>query len=144
MPRPTGSGHTLLWSHAESQMHIHSINKCSDPNLACADYLSVIVWPAKLDIYRKPDTFCSAALIASNLCLTASSMDNFMIDVWWNFDKMQIIFKAITGSSGHAFWGERTVLHSMETVVWWWSGSLGKYQSRKRYLLWHAKVPYVT
>ena len=27
---------------------------------------------------------------------------------------VQIIFKAITGSSGHAFWWE---LHSMETVV---------------------------
>ena len=32
------------------------------------------------------------------------------------FDKMQIIFKAITGSSGHAFWWERTVLHSTETI----------------------------
>ena len=29
---------------------------------------------------------------------------------------MQIIFKAITGSSGHAFWWERTVLHSTETI----------------------------
>ena len=29
---------------------------------------------------------------------------------------MQIIFKAITGSSGYTFWGERTVLHSMETL----------------------------
>ena len=57
---------------------------------------------------------------------------------------MQMIFKAITGSSGHAFWWERTVLHSMETVVGRWSGSLGKYQSRKRYLLPYAKVPYVT
>ena len=28
--------------------------------------------------------------------------------------------------------------------VWRWSGGLGKYQSRKRYLLWYAKVPYVT
>ena len=26
-----------------------------------------------------------------------------------------MIFKAITGSSGHAFWLERTVLHFMET-----------------------------
>ena len=26
---------------------------------------------------------------------------------------MQIIFKAITGSSGHAFWWERTVMHSI-------------------------------
>ena len=25
-------------------------------------------------------------------------------DVGWNFDKMQIIFKATTGSSGRAFW----------------------------------------
>ena len=30
---------------------------------------------------------------------------------------MQIIFKAITGSSGYAFWWERTALHSIETVV---------------------------
>ena len=36
--------------------------------------------------------------------------------VLWNFDKMQIIFKAITESFGHAFWWERTVLHSMETL----------------------------
>ena len=28
-----------------------------------------------------------------------------MIDVWWDFDEMQITFKVITGSSGHAFWG---------------------------------------
>ena len=68
-------------------------------------------------------------------------IDAFTIDVWW---KMQMIFKAITGSSGHAFWWERTVPHSMETVVGRWSGSLGKYQSRKRYLLRYAKVPYVT
>ena len=38
------------------------------------------------------------------------------IKVWWNFDKMQIIFKAITGGSSHAFWWERTVLHSMEML----------------------------
>ena len=42
-----------------------------------------------------------------------------------NFAKMQMIFKAITGSSGHAFWWERTVLHSIETIVGRWSGSLG-------------------
>ena len=30
---------------------------------------------------------------------------------------MKIIFKAIIGSSGNAFWWERTVLHFMETVV---------------------------
>ena len=42
-------------------------------------------------------------------------IDTFMIKVWWNFDKMQIIFKAITRSFGHAFWWERTVLQSMET-----------------------------
>ena len=71
-------------------------------------------------------------------------IDAFTIDVWWNFDKMQMIFKAITESSGHAFWWERTVLHSMETVVGRWSGSLGKYKSQKRYLLQYAKVPYVT
>ena len=35
-----------------------------------------------------------------------------------DFDEMQIIFKAITGSSGYAFWWERTALHSMETLVW--------------------------
>ena len=29
-------------------------------------------------------------------------IDAFMIDVWWNFDEMQIIFKAITGSFGYA------------------------------------------
>ena len=52
------------------------------------------------------------------------TIDAFMIDVRWNFDKMQMIFKAITGSSSHAFWWERTVLHSMETVVGRWSGSL--------------------
>ena len=43
-------------------------------------------------------------------------IDAFTIEVWWNFDKMQIIFKAITGSSCHAFWWERSVLHSTETT----------------------------
>jgi len=55
-----------------------------------------------------------------------------------------MIFKAITGSSGYAFWWERTALHSMETVVWRLLGSLRKYQSRTTYLLRYAKVPYVT
>ena len=35
-------------------------------------------------------------------------------------------------------------LCSMKMVVWRWSGSLGKYQSWKKYLLQYAKVPYVT
>ena len=35
-----------------------------------------------------------------------SSFTAFMIEVWWNFDKMQIIFKAVTGSSGRAPWWE--------------------------------------
>ena len=42
------------------------------------------------------------------------------------FDKMQIIFKAIPGSSSHAFWWEGTVLHSMETLF---DAGLGKYIS---------------
>ena len=33
-------------------------------------------------------------------------IDAFTIELWWNFDEMQIIFKAITGISGHAFWWE--------------------------------------
>ena len=33
----------------------------------------MIVWPAKLYISHKPDTFCSVALIASDLCLAAST-----------------------------------------------------------------------
>ena len=49
------------------------------------------------------------------------------------------IVKAITRSSGHTFWWERTVLHSMESV-----DSLGKYQFQKKYLLQYTKVPYVT
>ena len=77
MPRATGSGHTanMIGSRAESQLHIHSINKCNDPNLAIADYLPMIVWRAKLYISCKPDTFCSVALIASDLCLTASTIE---------------------------------------------------------------------
>ena len=63
----------MIGSSAESQLHIHSINKRNDPNLAFADYLPIIVWPAKLYISHKPDTFCFAALIASDLCLTAST-----------------------------------------------------------------------
>ena len=35
---------------------------------------------------------------------TMHTADAFTINVCWNFDKMQIIFKAITGSSGHAPW----------------------------------------
>ena len=80
-----------IWAHAanmigrsaESQQHIHSINKCNDPNLNCADYLPwYIVWPAKLYISRKPDTFCSAALIASALCLTASTRRGWCLMEW--------------------------------------------------------------
>ena len=74
MPKTTGSRHytaNMIGSHAESQQHIHSINKCNDPNLACVDFM--IVQPAKLYISCKPNTFCSAALIASGLCLTAST-----------------------------------------------------------------------
>ena len=81
------------------------------------------------------------ALSIGRLSECIHCIDAFMINVWWNFDK---IFKVITGSSSHAFWWERTVLHSMETVVGCWSGSLVKYQSWKRYLLRYAKVPYVT
>ena len=76
MPRPTVSGHytaNMSGSHAESQQHIHSINKCNDLNLACVDYLPMIVWLAKLYVSHKPDMFCSAALIGSSLCLTAST-----------------------------------------------------------------------
>ena len=40
----------------ERQPHIHSISKCNDGNLAFADYLPMIVWPAKLSC--KPDMFC--------------------------------------------------------------------------------------
>ena len=69
-------------------------------------------------------------------------IDAFTIEVWWNFDKMQIIFKAITGSSGYAFWWERTALHSMHgdgclTLAW-------KVSVPATYLLRYAKVPYVT
>ena len=77
-------------------------------------------------------------------CWGLGSIDAFTIEAWWNFDKMQIIFKAITGSSGYAFWWERTALHSMETVVWRLPGSLRKYQSRTTFLLRYAIVPYVT
>ena len=45
------------------------------------------------------------------------SVDAFMIEVCWNFDKMQTRFKAITRSFGHAFWWETTVLQSMETLL---------------------------
>ena len=37
--------------------------------------------------------------------------------VWGSLRLAPIIFKAITGSSGYAFWGGRTVLYSMEMVV---------------------------
>ena len=33
-------------------------------------------------------------------------IDAFTIEECWNFDKMQIIFKAVTGSPGHAPWWE--------------------------------------
>ena len=41
--------------------------------------------------------------------LVKQRMDAFTIEVWWNFDKIQIIFRVITGSSSLA-----TILHSME------------------------------
>ena len=86
---------------------------------------------ARMDTYEYSIRWRTATWIAVNLAST-------------NFDNMQIIFKEITESSGHAFRWERIVLGSMEAVVGRWSGSLAKYQSRKRYLLRHAKVPYVT
>ena len=42
-------------------------------------------------------------------------IDVFTIKVWWQIDKMQIIFKVITGSSSHAFWW--VVLHCMEMLL---------------------------
>ena len=33
-------------------------------------------------------------------------IDAFTIEVCWNFDNVQIIFRAITGSFGHIFWWE--------------------------------------
>ena len=41
----------------ERQPHIRSVRKCNDGNLACADYLPMIVWPARLS--HKLDLFCS-------------------------------------------------------------------------------------
>ena len=57
-----------------------------------------------------------------------------------NFDKMRMIFKAITGSSGQASWWERTACTALYgdgclTLVW---------QPWKRYLLWYANVRYIT
>ena len=60
----------------------------------------------------------------------------FKIEMLWNFDKMQIIFEVITGSSGHAFCTalmETFGLVALESIV-----------PRKRYLLRCAKVPYIT
>ena len=44
-------------------------------------------------------------------------IDPFMNYMYENFDKMQMIFKAITGTTGYASWWEITVCHSMETVI---------------------------
>ena len=43
--------------------------------------------------------------------------DAFINSMWENIDKMQIKFKTITRGTGHTSWWERTVLHSMETIV---------------------------
>ena len=54
MPRPTGSGHytaNRIGSRAESQLHIHSSNKCNDRNMACADYLPMIVCTTRQSRY---------------------------------------------------------------------------------------------
>ena len=51
--------------------------------------------------------------------LQLTCIDAFTIEVWWNFDKTQIIFKAITESPRHAFWWERTILVSVEMLVWY-------------------------
>ena len=42
--------------------------------------------------------------------ISKQCIDAFMIKVM----ELQIIFKVITGSSGHAFWLRRTVLHSIK------------------------------
>ena len=43
--------------------------------------------------------------------LAPDCIGDFMIDVRRNFDKMQVIFKAITGNSGYTFWGGKRVRH---------------------------------
>ena len=47
----------MVGSRAERQTYIHLISICNDENLACADYLPMIVWPARLS--HKSDLFCS-------------------------------------------------------------------------------------
>ena len=72
---------------------------------------------------------CTQMLLVRIECMTGiitairHDIDAFTNDVM-EFDKMQIIFKAITRSSGRAFWWERTVLHGMETGVGRWSGKV--------------------
>ena len=44
-------------------------------------------------------------------------IDPFTNYMYENFDKMQMIFKAITGTTGYASWWEITVCYSMETVI---------------------------
>ena len=69
----------------------------------CSDSHSKIPTAAPGRFPINPCTFCR------------NIMSAFTMKAWWIYDKMQIIFKAITGSSGHAFWWERAVLHSMKT-----------------------------
>ena len=67
----------------------------------------------------------------------------FTIDVWRNFDKMQIIFKAITGSSGYTFWGkESAALYGWEKNLLQNHGAgrcLGKFSLLGN--IWHLSVP---
>ena len=60
---------------------------------------------AKIKRIRKLQLHCISTII---LWIQANvvSIDAFTIEVWWNFDKMQITFKVITETSGHAPWWE--------------------------------------
>ena len=72
-------------SRAERQRHIHSISKCNDENLACADYLPMVVWPARQSC--SSDLFCSAALITSSFVTTNSRRG------WWSWIEQVLIMR---------------------------------------------------
>ena len=75
----------MVGSRAERQQHIHSISKCNDENLACADYLPTIVWPVRQSC--SSDLFCSAALITSSFVTTNSRRG------WWSWIEQVLIMR---------------------------------------------------
>ena len=81
--------------------------RCCYTYLFCTNNSAVMVLDMIFFHSTSPDVEDNEVSGTSFACMIiCSAIDAFTIEVWWNFGKMQIIFKAVTVSSGHAPWWE--------------------------------------